>query len=536
MPDEDVTLHFPKAGVDRSGPFGRQPARPVGDGEYARTAYLGVNVRAHEALTGRRRGGSRAGLSKFRAATVAGAAWIVQQLDVIVGNGFTPPGGGMAQGSQSGRVVLLVAVSQGDVYTTLPGGTTWNAATNNTGNTPPLNFTGLMMSAANQQKLWYVDGVNFAVYVPATDSVESWTASGGSLPVDGDSNAPRLIATWRGRTVLSGLLKDPQNIFFSKVGDPTNFDYAPVSPSAIDAVAMNLAQFGLIGDLVTALIPFSDDVLIVGTDHEVWSIQGDPAAGGSANQVTSAVGIAWGQAWCQDPTGRVYFFSNRTGVFSMVPGEQPQRLSAPIDNLLYGIDTGSYGVRLLWNDRFQGLHVFVTPLAEPGATTHYFWEQRTGAWWQDTLANHDHDPLCCCVLDGNLPTDRVALLGCWDGYVRAFDPTATDDDGTAIASEVWIGPLLSADLDDILVREIQGVLGETSGQVTWEVYSGATAEAARGATAFASGTWAAGRNLTDIVRSGNHAHYVRVSSTVPWAMEAIRTVLGGRGKVRRRGA
>jgi hypothetical protein len=29
--------------------------------------------------------------------------------------------------------------------------------------------------------------------------------------------------------------------------------------------------------------------------------------------------MAWGEAWCMDPSGVVYFFSNRTGVFGYVP-------------------------------------------------------------------------------------------------------------------------------------------------------------------------------------------------------------------------
>lgn len=58
----DVT--FPLAGIDRSASFDQQRPKssPVG---VSRTTVLGVNVRSHEVLTGRRRGGSRPGIVKY---------------------------------------------------------------------------------------------------------------------------------------------------------------------------------------------------------------------------------------------------------------------------------------------------------------------------------------------------------------------------------------------------------------------------------------------------------------------------------------
>jgi hypothetical protein len=190
----------------------------------------------------------------------------------------------------------------------------------------------------------------------------------------------------------------------------------------------------------------------------------------------------------------------------------------------------------LWDDRFQGLHIFISPLAAPGSTTHYYWEQRSGAWWQDQFGNTSHDPLAVTVLDGNGPTDRVPIIGSWDGYVRCVSTAATQDDGTNISSSVTIGPLLTKDLDDVLLKELQAVLGNSSGSVTYAVYVGSSAEAALASTAVCSGTWAAGRNLTNLIRRAGHAIYIKLSSTNAWQMEVIRARLAGQGKVRRRGA
>lgn len=563
MAEEIRALHFPAAGIDVSKAFCRQPNRPIDQMPirpeqhfatqvYARTCPIGLNVRGFEPSGQRRRGGSRPGLTKYLAAQPGAALWVTQDLTLLVGN-YKPPGGNM-QISQSGRVVTVVAVSQGNVYAANAGDTAWTAAINNSGETPALNISGLMYSSANLQKLWFADGINYCYYDPNINTVQPWNigvyAAGdtggvpgtnkGVLPRDSTGNAPRLIETWRGRIVVSGLVGDPQNWFMSAVSDPTNFDYAPLSTTPTQAIAGNNAPQGFIGDVVTGMCPYTDDILIWFGDHSIYVMRGDPMAGGQIDLVTDAIGGAWGRAWCKDPYGTVYFVSNKTGIYTLVPGQQPQRISQGIEQLLVNVDTGANSIRLIWNDRYQGLHVFITPTAAPAASTHFFYEQRTGAWWQDSFANTNHDPLCCCTFDGNTPGDRVVLIGSWDGYVRAISPTATDDDGTPIQSQVVIGPINTENLDDMLLKDIQGVLAQASGPVTYAVFVGPTAEKALASTAVATGTWKvttslAGRNFTSMIRRSGHAIYIQLSSSVAWAMEEIRVRIATQGKVRRRG-
>jgi hypothetical protein len=527
-------LHFPKAGIDLSMGFSKQPNRPVGqNGEYARTTPTGLNVRSFEPATNRMRGGSRTGLSKYIATQVSGIVFIVQDLNLVVGTGYVNPGG-VTQTSNSGRVVTLVAVSQGNVFVTTPGGTSWTQAVNGTPVTPPLNFSGVIFSAANNQKLYFADGINYAFYDPSTNTVFPWVATTGILPRDSAGNTPRLIATWRGRTVVSGLILDPQNWFMSRISNPNDWNYSPQSVDPAQAIAGNNSSLGFIGDVVTTLIPYNDDTLIFGGDHTIWLMNGDPMAGGQIDLVSDIIGMAWGIPWCKDPYGNIYFVSNRTGIYSLVPGQQPQRISQPIEQLLVTIDTGANSIRLVWDDRFQGLHVFVSPLAAPAVTTHFFWEQRTGAWWQDQFGSTNHDPIATVTLDGNTPGDRVPLIGSWDGFVRSIDPAATTDDGIAIASKVVIGPILTRDMDELLIKDVQALLGTSSGNVTWSVFVGTTAEAALTSAAVASGTWSGGRNLLSFVRRSGHAIYLQISSSNPWSMEAVRARIAGLGKVRRR--
>lgn len=522
-------LHFPLVGIDLSTGFDRQPTRPVADSQYSKSTPFGENVRSYEPVTKRARGGQRPGLVRYINFQPSGKN-LIQQLAGITGVGYTPPGGGV-QSSQSGRVVTLVAVSNGNVMVADAGASNWTATINGTA---ALNTTGIVFSATNIQKLWFADGIHYVFYQPSDNTVHPWIATAGTLPVDSDGNAPRLITTWRGRTVLSGLLKDPQNWFMSAVGDPTDYDYSPLSTTPTQAVAGNNSTLGLVGDVITSLIPFNDDVLIFGGDHTLWVCRGDPMAGGQIDRISDSIGVAWGEPWCKDPYGNVYFVSNRTGIYTLVPGQAPQRMSQQIEQLLADVNTGVNTIRLIWDDRFQGLHVFISRTAGPGPSQHFFWEQRVGAWWTDSFGNNDHNPLCCCTFDGNTPTDRVALIGSWDGYIRYLSADATKDDGTVIESSVILGPILSKDLDEILLKDLQAVLGMTSADVDYAVYVGRTAEEALASDPVATGTWTASRNFNSHIRRSGHAIYVKITATAPWAMETIRARIAGLGKVRRR--
>ena len=119
-----------------------------------------------------------------------------------------------------------MAVSQGVLKTFSPGDTAYTTVTNNTGETPALVYSGVLFSTSCQQKQFFADGTNWCVYTPATNTLDTWAATSGELPVDEQGNAPTLICTWRDRVLLSGLLFDPQNIFASACGNPYDFDYS----------------------------------------------------------------------------------------------------------------------------------------------------------------------------------------------------------------------------------------------------------------------------------------------------------------------
>lgn len=86
-------MKFPLAGIDLSAGFGMQKPRPMASGDYGGTTPIGQNVRAYEPGTARARGGQRPGLKKYITTQVNGTA-LIQDIDVVVGVGYTPPGPG----------------------------------------------------------------------------------------------------------------------------------------------------------------------------------------------------------------------------------------------------------------------------------------------------------------------------------------------------------------------------------------------------------------------------------------------------------
>jgi hypothetical protein len=129
---------------------------------------------------------------------------------------------------------------------------------------------------------------------------------------------------------------------------------------------------------------------------------------------------------------------------------------------------------------------------------------------------------------------RHVVFGSYDGYVRRFSDAATTDDGTAISSYVEIGPLRMGETGhEGMLLELAGSLDESSGDVTWAIMSGDTAEAASAsATAKVTGIWSAGRNNRVGVRVRDVACKLKLSSTARWAMEGAFAVFGPGGRIR----
>lgn len=415
------------------------------------------------------------------------------------------------------RAVALIGVAGGTVKVAYNG--LWTDVTSGTGlNTDVWAIRSTVLFG----KVYFADSTSWKRYDAYTNTLEAWPTTAGSQPKDARQNQPRLICTWRGRIVVSGLLFDANNVFMSKVGDATDWQYAPLNPSQTDAIALNASRLGQVSDVVTCLIPYSDDVLLIGGDHSIWMLRGDPLFGGNLDNVTNSVGMAWGNPWCRDPGGTVYFMSSQAAVYTIRPGEKPVQISLKIQDTLDQINLNRCIVRLGWDEKRNEVRVFVTPTGGAQPARHFCYEVRSNAWWEDTIATDSMNPLCLLQWYGNSESDRGLLIGSYDGTVRICSNDAPNDDGTDIESDVVLGPFLAATFEELILKELQPIMATYTSSVRFDVYAGETAEDAIARGSVASGIWESGRGYTDPVRVAGHAVYVRIRANRPHAVEALR--------------
>lgn len=264
-----------------------------------------------------------------------------------------------------------LGVCEGNIRRMIPGGVP--SVVTVTGGAGALNAGSRIVSSIySQGKAYFIDGENAKVYDPDTGEVIDWQSKGaGTLP-----KRPRIMVEWRSRVVLARSEGKPFNITMSEVGNPEGWDLYPATPTATMAVSFELpstTDTGRVPDVVNSLIPYSDDQLIIGGDHSIHVLVGDPTGGvldpargtfqaGQIQLISDSIGMAFGRPWCKDPSGAVYFFGSRGGIYRMVPGSSPQRISDDIDKRIDELDLNYFTVRMVWNERDQGLHVFTVPI------------------------------------------------------------------------------------------------------------------------------------------------------------------------------
>lgn len=336
------------------------------------------------------------------------------------------------------RKMSLLAVSQGTIRK-MAGTGTWVTVSGGTG---ALATGRYVESVAAYQKVFWVDGKNepYRYYDAAEgkELVQEWKAtSAGKIPP-----RARLINVWRGRIVLARATDDPQNWHMSAIGDPFDWDQFPRVPSAAQAISGNNAPAGQLPDIVNSLIPYDDDFLFFGGDHSIWILRGDPMAGGQLDLVSDITGTSFGRPWCKDPTGRIFFFGSRGGLYTLSPGGGLERISERrIERRLQDVDLSTHFVRMAWDWRQEGLAIYQIPFGSTGVVKHWFFDTKSGGFWEDEINSASKNPSSLLVMDGDDPDDRRLILGCGDGFVRVVSESARDDDGTAIDSHILLGPI-----------------------------------------------------------------------------------------------
>ena len=396
---------------------------------------------------------------------------------------FTPAGI-----NPSARETRLVTVTGGSMYRSSTDFATFSLVAS--GSSAFDSSAPTLQGGVAFQKMFVVDGIyaNYQFLDFSDNTLKDWTANltAGTLPRGTTDNTlgARIIAVYRGRVCLSGLKEEPQNWFMSKAGDPFDFDYSPTTPSAVQAVAGNNSEVGELGDIVTALAPYQDDLLVMGGANSVWVMRGDPAAGGQIDNIVRGIGIVGPDAWCFDDVGNFYFFGVN-GLYRISYGlnSQPELVSKnKLDRTFSEIDVSAVGISLEYDPLWQGVHVFVLSTSEPAsdaaAPRHYFWDSRNQAFWPDQYPAAV-GPSATVYLNTDNPEESGVVFGGFDGRVRRFDDGAKSDDGTAITSFVQIPAIApGAALADTKLSEVAVNLDVQSDNMTLNVYAGQNIEEA----------------------------------------------------------
>ena len=384
---------------------------------------------------------------------------------------------------------------------------------------------------------YFVSNGLYTKYDPVTQALTTVTAKRGKIP-----DNCRLTASYRGRWVVARNDTEPFNIFASAVGDPTDWDFSPSVATVTQAFGGANQETTRNPDVVNALAPFYDDVLLVGGNNSITQYRGDLSDLGQIDYFTDVTGMAFGNSWALSPEGLMYFFGSRGGVWVMSP-RSDGRTQPPIEitrdtiaEQLRNVDLSQRAPHLVWDVQFQGLHVYLTPLSSsPDTSTEHWWfDVRTKSWWPITFGATSLHPYCAGILDGLTPTDRVVAIGSNDGYLRVYDPATQDDDGTAINSSVTIGPLPRVEFDtELRISSLQAVLGNNGTGCTYKLYASDTP--VQPALHVATGTFTVGNASRVAARARGAYIWIELSSTTgSWALESLMADMHAAGRRRDR--
>jgi len=360
---------------------------------------------------------------------------------------------------------------------------------------------------------------------PATNAVSSWVASEGEIPLGNP-----LFVIWKERAVLAG---DPPHAWYmSRAGDLEDFDFSQDDRQA--AVYGVTGEAGRPGEPIRALMPHSDDCLVIGCHTSMWVIRGDPAAGGTMDRLSSRVGVVDRHAWTHAPglegSQEILVFLSHDGLWAMAStcGSPPISLSRErLPEELLAVDWTASTVTLEYCDRYRGISIAV--VADDESTGTYYWfDWETKSFWPESYTT-EHEPTVRYRRRDHVSDHSRVLWGGRDGYLRRHQADTEDDDGTNFTSYVEIGPLRLGrhDMETGSLAELQATVAAGSGDVGWELRGGLSSEDAFDQTAGAhkrSGTWTvAGLNPANHPRLRAAAAVLRLTGTAgqKWALEAL---------------
>ncbi len=299
------------------------------------------------------------------------------------------------------------------------------------------------------------------------------TTNPGIMP-DGGSNIGCLCF---GRIFLNSM-KNPHQWFCTRTFDPRDFD--STGKDIFAATTSQNAKAGEVGSPITAMVGYKDYYLIMGCTDEVWIMTSDPIQGGVNRNVSRSTGFFSPTSWCWDDKGGLYFVGT-DGIYKMsseaiINASPPENITKEhIPKLIssIGLNRRTDRVAMAYDKQRYGIEVSITQ--KDGAWSTVFWlDLRTGGLFPDSFPT-DQSPASLFYYDSYKSSERSLLLGGYDGFIRKFDESEKDDEGSnAIDSFVSMGPFVSTREPRMKVEtnETSLVMGEDTNGITVDIHTG----------------------------------------------------------------
>lgn len=348
-----VFIHAPLAGVQRQ--LGKQRQEPY-------SSIDALNFWPVDAVSGRKVSATRPPLT-----AIASPGAGVNLLQRVNGDASQDP-------QQS-----MVAAYDGDIF--YWDGAAWQAASMGAIALP--TSRALYATTFLKEVFIMVDTDTPVVFDYDDNSVSQAVATEGTFPSD-----CRIACTWQGGIWVAGSVAQPHVFSGSRTGDPYDWDFAAPDTDTGGAFTATGENFGLIGEAITALIPFTEDVLIIATEQTMWALRGHPRRGGVLENISQTIGVLGQGAWTQDASGRVFFMS-RNGVGVLQGGGAPSLVSRQfIPDDLVGL-THEYldpKICLAYDNRYNAVHVTVRGDQEQA----WFYDLDTGGFHPMSFAAYPY--------------------------------------------------------------------------------------------------------------------------------------------------
>jgi hypothetical protein len=299
---------------------------------------------------------------------------------------------------------------------------------------------------------------NTSVTKPTTPHYSTWaTHFGNTVPLP---NRFYLVCRYNGRLVISGNPERTGGWYMTRQANPFDLDFTD-NTDLQSPIASDNADYGDIGDIVKALVPWHDDYLIFGCQNSMHYIQGDPLAGGARLVISDKVGMYGDSSWCFDGEGNLWFYGTG-GLYKM---SVQQGISPPvcmsndiISNLVTTInaDPHTHKISMGYDTNRNGIKLVSVELST-GVNKGYWIQINPFGVWPESV-DEEISSYSMVSYDDTNPDNSALLIGCQDGFIRKEDDSFVDDEGTStditINSELLL-PIIPAGKD-----------GDSKGRIT----------------------------------------------------------------------